>query len=101
MALGSSPSTHRKRSEAYTESTEHSLKSFHSAIAQGSCFIARNALIAAAETAGAAAANDREVRRRKKRAFTKHPAIRMVAAAKKVMQEKCPMNFKGKKAKKK
>ena len=96
MALGYSPSQHRKRAKNYADSTLLTLKSFKKAIESGNCVAARGSLVEASITAGAAYAEDFDVGRRKKRSISSHPSIKAVRAAKNVMIKACPM----KKAKK-
>ena len=94
MSLGSAPSSHRKRASGYMASTKVYLKSFEGHLKKGQCSQARNALINAAETAGAAFAESRGAYKRSKRRkkapfFVKHPAIKLVSAAKKKMAKAC------------
>lgn len=104
MAFGSAPSTHRKREKSYIASAKHSIDSFHKHLKKGNCTAARSSLISAAEAAGVAYGEARGYARHRVRgkrksppAFYKHPAIKMVTAAKKEMSAKCIVKFKGRK----
>lgn len=96
MALGFSPSQHRKRSRSYNASTSTILKSLQKAVAKGNCPGARSMLVEASITAGAAYAEDFDIGRKKKKSISAHPAIKAVRAAKKLMQAKCPTKAKKK-----
>lgn len=102
MALGSAPSSHRKRASGYTASTKEYLKTFEKQLKKGQCSQARNTLINAAETAGAAFAESRGAFKRSKKVkkapfFVKHPAVKMVSAAKKKMGKACIVKARKKK----
>ena len=96
MALGFSPTQHRKRARSYNASTSMTLKSFRKAIAKGNCPGARSMLVEAAITAGAAYAEDYDVGRKTQKSISSHPAIKAVRVAKKLMGAACKVSAKKK-----
>ena len=66
MALGSGPTTHRKRQKKASKAVDEFVKRAVSFSKSGNCTAAQNALIDAALQAGISVANDLSVRRKRK-----------------------------------
>ena len=98
MALGFTPSKHRRRAKSYEASTAIGLKSFKKALAKGNCAGARSMLIEAALTAGIAYAEDHDIGRKKQRSISAHPSVKAVREAKKLMGAACKVSARKKAA---
>jgi hypothetical protein len=98
MALGSGPTTHRKRQKKASKSVDEFTKRAISFSKKGNCTAAQNALIDAALQAGISVANDLSVRRkRKSRGLMVQADVKKLYAAKKQVATKgCAISRKSK-----